>query len=152
MTVFSTSQDFTNCHTIHEREWTIDDLFNHPDFRLLYVPPANEQSNMTIITPSKQQPTSFPHQGQKFYALSHLWGTEPNKSLWDVSGFISDEDDSTIEPISMRLEKREPLLSLLRANPGYWWIDVLCCRSETPPVIMCGVYGIWMLHEMFCND
>lgn len=121
-----------------EKDWTLDDIFSHPDFRVLYVPPSNEE-NMTIITPSKYESASLHHQG--FYALSHLWGKEPKKHMWDVSDFITDEKNIPVEPIPMRPEKRKTLLSLLRANPGYWWIDVLCCRSDTPPVIMAGVYG-----------
>ncbi|KAJ8652743.1 hypothetical protein O0I10_011625 [Lichtheimia ornata] len=121
-----------------KQQWTLGEIFRHPDIRFLYVPSANEQRKMTLFTPSKHQQTSFLE--QNFYTLSHLWDTKPGENLWDVSDFIIDEEGITVEPIPMRPEKRETLLSLLKANPGYWWIDVLCSRSDTPPVIMSGVY------------
>ncbi|KAJ8660054.1 hypothetical protein O0I10_004282 [Lichtheimia ornata] len=139
MTVTISSKYLASRKAVLQKEWTLDDIFTHPDFRLLYVPSTNEQGGMTIITPSKHR-SSYLH-GREFYALSHLWGTEPNKHMWDVSDLISDEEGTLVEPIPMRPEKRKTLLSLLQSNPGYWWIDVLCCRSDTPPVIMSGVYG-----------
>ncbi|KAJ8659522.1 hypothetical protein O0I10_004887 [Lichtheimia ornata] len=140
MTITSTSTvpppDTEECGKL----WTLEDTFIHPEFRLLYVPPKDENDKMmTIITPSKHEPSYVPD--RKFYALSHLWGTDPKDNLWDVSDFISDEDGTTVDPIPMREEKRETFLNLLQENPGYWWIDVLCCRSDTPPIIMRGVYG-----------
>ncbi|KAJ8656442.1 hypothetical protein O0I10_007765 [Lichtheimia ornata] len=138
MTITSTSKDPpTNAE--FDKLWTLEDTFTHPDFRLLYVPPKDEDDKMTIITPSKHEASYVPD--RKFYALSHLWGTDPKDNLWDVSDFISDEDGTTVEPIPMRKEKRQTFLKLLQDNPGYWWIDVLCCRTDTPPVIMRGVYG-----------
>lgn len=121
-----------------KQQWTLGEIFRHPYIRFLYVPHANEQRKMTLFTPSKHQQTSFLE--QDFYALSHLWDTKPNEHLWDVSDLIIDEEGIAVEPIPMRPEKRETLLSLLKANPGYWWIDVLCSRSDTPPAIMSGVY------------
>ncbi|CDH52843.1 predicted protein [Lichtheimia corymbifera JMRC:FSU:9682] len=141
MTISSASKDFaadTKCGKL----WTLEDIFTHPEFRLLYVPPKDEDERMMIITigrPSKHEPSYVPD--RKFYALSHLWGTDPKDNLWDVSDFISDEDGTTVEPIPMREEKRATFLNLLQENPGYWWIDVLCCRTDTPPIIMRGVYG-----------
>ncbi|KAJ8659513.1 hypothetical protein O0I10_004878 [Lichtheimia ornata] len=138
MTITSTSKEpppDTECGKL----WTLEDTFIHPEFRLLYVPPKDEDGIMTIITPSKHEPSYVPD--RKFYALSHLWGTDPKDNLWDVSNFISDEDGTTVEPIPMREEKRETFLNLLQENPGYWWIDILCCRTDTPPIIMRGVYG-----------
>ncbi|KAJ8659525.1 hypothetical protein O0I10_004890 [Lichtheimia ornata] len=139
MTITSTSKEpppDTECGKL----WTLEDTFIHPEFRLLYVPSKDEDDKMmTIITPSKHEPSYVPD--RKFYALSHLWGTDPKENLWDVSDFINDENGATVEPIPMREEKRETFLNLLQENPGYWWIDVLCCRSDTPPVIMRGIYG-----------
>lgn len=120
-------------------QWTLGEIFRHPDIRFLYVPEANEKRKMTIFTPSKHQMTSFLE--QNFYALSHVWGIGPNECMWDVSDFIIDEEGTPVKPIPMRPEKRRTLLNLLKANPGYWWMDVLCSRSDTPPMIMSGVYG-----------
>ncbi|CDH52834.1 predicted protein [Lichtheimia corymbifera JMRC:FSU:9682] len=138
MTVTSTSKD-PPADTEFGKLWTLEDTFSDKDFRLLYVPPKNEQGIMTIITPSKHEPSYVPD--RKFHALSHLWGTDPKDNLWEVGDFISDEDGITVDPIPMREEKRDTFLKLLQENPGYWWIDVLCCRTDTPPVIMRGVYG-----------
>ncbi|KAI7874282.1 hypothetical protein K492DRAFT_42987 [Lichtheimia hyalospora FSU 10163] len=93
---------------------------------------------MTIVTPKN---TRFDISDRKFYALSHLWRTDPNENLWQVNDFIDDEDGTIVAPIPMRQEKRKALLNLLQDYPGYWWIDVLCHRSKAPPVIMRGVYG-----------
>lgn len=140
MTIISSSTSLVTKRIIIEKEWTLDDIFTHPDFRLLYVPPPNEQRNMTIITPSKHDLATL--RTRDFYALSHYWGNiEKDDNLWDVSDFITDEEGVLVKRIRMRKEKRKPLLSLLQANPGYWWIDVLCCRQKTPPIIMRGVYG-----------
>ena len=47
-----------------------------------------------------------------------------------------------MRPVSMRPEKREPLLAMLRDHPdSYWWIDVLCARSDTPLDIMGDIYA-----------
>ncbi|KAJ8659510.1 hypothetical protein O0I10_004875 [Lichtheimia ornata] len=138
MPITSTSKEPLS-DTEFDKLWTLEDTFTHPQFRLLYVPPKDEHDMMTIITPSKHEPSYVPD--RKFYALSHLWGTDPKDNLWEVSDFISDEDGTTVEPIPMRQEKREAFLNLLQENPGYWWIDVLCCRTDTPPIIMRGVYG-----------
>ncbi|KAJ8656440.1 hypothetical protein O0I10_007763 [Lichtheimia ornata] len=139
MTITSTSKDPSAADIEFGKLWTLEDTFTHQDFRLLYVPPKDEDEKMMIITPSKHDASYVPD--RKFYALSHLWGTDPKDNLWDVSDFISDEDGTTVEPIPMRKEKRETFLKLLQENPGYWWVDVLCCRTDTPPVIMRGVYG-----------
>ncbi|KAI7874550.1 hypothetical protein K492DRAFT_199873 [Lichtheimia hyalospora FSU 10163] len=42
----------------------------------------------------------------------------------------------------MRREKRDTLLGLLKDHPdSYWWIDVLCARSDTPLDIMGDIYS-----------
>ncbi|CDH52846.1 predicted protein [Lichtheimia corymbifera JMRC:FSU:9682] len=137
MTITSTSKDPPAVE--FDKVWTLEDTFTHAEFRLLYVPPKDEHGKMMIITPSKHEPSYVPD--RKFYALSHLWGTDPKDNLWEVSDFISDEDGTTVDPIPMRKEKRKTLVNLLQKIPGYWWIDVLCCRTDLPPVIMRGVYG-----------
>ncbi|KAI7874853.1 hypothetical protein K492DRAFT_199652 [Lichtheimia hyalospora FSU 10163] len=71
---------------------------------------------MTLFTPSKHQLTSFLE--QDFYALSHVYGIPPNEHMWEVSDFIIDEQGTPVGPIPMRPEKRDTLLSLLKANPG----------------------------------
>lgn len=79
-----------------------------------------------------------------YYALSHVWGlTEDNRYYWnDISDYVDDENGQPVEPVSMRDEKRDTLLTMLRDHPGsYWWIDVLCARTDTPLDIMGDIYA-----------
>lgn len=79
-----------------------------------------------------------------YYALSHIWGlTENNRYYWnDISEYVNDEEGQPMEPVSMRPEKRDTLLRLLEDHPdSYWWIDVLCARSDTPLDIMGDIYS-----------
>ena len=79
-----------------------------------------------------------------YYALSHLWGvTKENRYHWnDISEHAVDEEGQPVKPVSMRPEKRDALLALLRDHPdSYWWIDVLCARVDTPLDIMGDIYG-----------
>ncbi|KAI7878252.1 hypothetical protein K492DRAFT_179999 [Lichtheimia hyalospora FSU 10163] len=78
------------------------------------------------------------------YALSHLWGiSKDNPHLWEEIGdHVDDENGEPAAAIQMRPEKRNPLLSLLQNHPGsYWWIDVLCARTDTPLGIMGDIYA-----------
>ncbi|KAI7883031.1 hypothetical protein K492DRAFT_175788 [Lichtheimia hyalospora FSU 10163] len=79
-----------------------------------------------------------------YYALSHLWKiTENERHLWEEIGeYVDDLDGEPSAPVSMRREKRETLLGLLKDHPdSYWWIDVLCARSDTPLDIMGDIYS-----------
>ncbi|KAI7885177.1 hypothetical protein K492DRAFT_22051 [Lichtheimia hyalospora FSU 10163] len=79
-----------------------------------------------------------------YYALSHLWRiSENNRHMWEEIGeYVDDVDGQPAAPVSMRLEKRDALLGLLKDHPdSYWWIDVLCARSDTPLDIMGDIYS-----------
>ncbi|KAI7883030.1 hypothetical protein K492DRAFT_54604 [Lichtheimia hyalospora FSU 10163] len=79
-----------------------------------------------------------------YYALSHLWKiTENERHLWEEIGeYVDDLDGKPAAPVSMRAEKRDTLLGLLKDHPdSYWWIDVLCARSDTPLDIMGDIYS-----------
>ena len=79
-----------------------------------------------------------------YYALSHLWGiTENNRHLWhEIGDYVDDENGKPVYPVSMREEKRDTLLKMLEDSPdSYWWIDVLCARSDTPLDIMGDIYA-----------
>ncbi|KAI7881259.1 hypothetical protein K492DRAFT_194483 [Lichtheimia hyalospora FSU 10163] len=79
-----------------------------------------------------------------YYALSHLWRiTKETPYKWDDIGtYVDDEDGKPVAPVSMRPEKRGTLLELLRKHPdSYWWIDVLCARTDTPLDIMGDIYA-----------
>lgn len=126
-------------------------LLADPYFLLLYVP--EDGGKMQVI-----QPVSHSYHHERFikriheakgvpsfyYALSHLWGiSKDNRHLWyDISEYVDDEEGEPMEPISMRPEKRDTLLRLLRDHPdSYWWIDVLCARTNTPLDIMGDIYS-----------
>lgn len=79
-----------------------------------------------------------------YYALSHVWGlSENNRYLWnEIGDYVDDENGKPADPVSMRPEKRDTLLSMLKDHPGsYWWIDVLCARTDTPLDIMGDIYA-----------
>ncbi|CDH58050.1 predicted protein [Lichtheimia corymbifera JMRC:FSU:9682] len=79
-----------------------------------------------------------------YYALSHLWGlSENNRHYWnDISEHVDDENGQPVHPVSMRPEKRDALLTMLKDHPdSYWWIDVLCARTDTPLDIMGDIYA-----------
>ena len=81
--------------------------------------------------------TDLPH-----YALSHLWGITKEPHMWDIGQYVDDEEGKPAAPISMRPEKRQTLLKLLEGHPDtYWWIDVLCARTDTPLDIMGDIYA-----------
>ncbi|KAJ8652020.1 hypothetical protein O0I10_012364 [Lichtheimia ornata] len=126
-------------------------LLSNPNFLLLYVP--ENGAKMQVI-----RPTSDPYHRRRmirrineaegipsfYYALSHLWGiTENNRHYWDDIGeYVNDEDGHPMKPVSMRPEKRDTLLALLKDHlDSYWWIDVLCARTETPLDIMGDIYA-----------
>ncbi|CDS08875.1 hypothetical protein LRAMOSA10236 [Lichtheimia ramosa] len=79
-----------------------------------------------------------------YYALSHLWGiSNENRYHWnDISNYVIDEQGQPVKPVSMRPEKRDKLLAMLMGHPdSYWWIDVLCARTDTPLDIMGDIYA-----------
>ncbi|KAI7874422.1 hypothetical protein K492DRAFT_240852 [Lichtheimia hyalospora FSU 10163] len=126
-------------------------LLVDPHFLLLYVP--ENGTKMQII-----QPANDPHHRKRmikrineakripsfYYALSHLWGlTGNNRFHWnDIGEYVDDEEGQPAKPVSMRPEKRDTLLALLKDHPdSYWWIDVLCARTDTPLDIMGDIYA-----------
>lgn len=60
--------------------------------------------------------------------------------MWDdISNYVDDENGQPMEPVPMRVEKRSTLLRLLEDHPdSYWWIDVLCARSNDFPFDILG--------------
>lgn len=119
-----------------KREWP--SLYTNPDFLVLHV---SDDGTMTIIRPAEAPEHRKNMEEQHgHYALSHLWGNAKDYPYWDVGDFIKDTMGEPVEPIPMRPEKRDALLALLKAYPGYWWIDVLCARVDTPLVIMGSIY------------
>lgn len=131
-------------------------LLNHNDFLLLYVP--NDGSKLKLVKPAQdsshqldmiQRINQSENNPSTWYALSHMWGTTKEEDqIWHkISDHIDDEYGNPINPLGdnpiyMRSEKRDPLLTLLGAYPdSYWWIDVLCARTSTPLDIMGDIYA-----------
>ncbi|KAI7878244.1 hypothetical protein K492DRAFT_179994 [Lichtheimia hyalospora FSU 10163] len=125
-------------------------LLEHPHFMLLYVP--GDRSKMKLVKPASdsyhreriiqridKEERVLPH-----YALSHLWSISKAKPhMWSTIGeYVDDENGKPAAPVSMRVEKRKTLLALLNKHPdSYWWIDVLCARTDTPLAIMGYIYA-----------
>ncbi|KAJ8652575.1 hypothetical protein O0I10_011780 [Lichtheimia ornata] len=138
-----------NCKEFFEKG--LSALLADEHFLLLYVPEIG--GRMQIV-----RPASDPYHRQRmiqkineakgvpsfYYALSHLWGlTENNRYHWnEIADFVDDEDGQPVKPVSMRPAKRDTLLALLQDHPdSYWWIDVLCARTDTPLDIMGDIYS-----------
>ncbi|KAJ8655970.1 hypothetical protein O0I10_008410 [Lichtheimia ornata] len=138
----------------HKRffEKGLNALLADPHFLLLYVP-EDEGSKMQVVRPAndtyhqkriKRKINEAKGIPSFYYALSHLWGlSEDNRYYWDeIKDYVDDENGNPMESVSMRPEKRDPLLALLKDHPGsYWWIDVLCARRSTPLDIMGDIYS-----------
>ncbi|CDS13145.1 hypothetical protein LRAMOSA05323 [Lichtheimia ramosa] len=120
-------------------------------FLLLYVPdngakmqvirPASDTYHRKRIIKRINEAKCIP---SFYYALSHLWGiSKSNRHWWNEIGeYVDDEQGQPMEPVSMRPEKRDTLLSMLEDHPdSYWWIDVLCARTDTPLGIMGDIYA-----------
>ncbi|CDH59381.1 predicted protein [Lichtheimia corymbifera JMRC:FSU:9682] len=126
-------------------------LLGDEHFLLLYVP--EDGAKMQIVKPAndayhrKRMIKRIDEAGRVpsfYYALSHLWGiTEDNRHIWEeISEYVNDINGQPVDPVSMRPEKRGPLLAMLRDHPdSYWWIDVLCARTDTPLDIMGDIYA-----------
>ena len=139
----------------NHRKWFFENglsaLLDDPHFLLLYVP--NNDDKMQIIQPAsdlyhRKRMIERINEAKRipsfYYALSHLWGiSKENRHLWyKISDYVDDEKGQPAAPVSMRPEKRDTLLALLKSHPdSYWWIDVLCARTETPLDIMGDIYA-----------
>ncbi|CDH59362.1 predicted protein [Lichtheimia corymbifera JMRC:FSU:9682] len=134
-------------HNQHLRGY---ELLEHPHFLLVYVP--KNGAKMRLVKPSidpyhreqiiqriNKEDNLLPH-----YALSHLWGvSRDNPYVWkEIGDYVDDENGQPVAPVSMRHKKRNTLLTLLQSHPdSYWWIDVLCARTDTPLAIMGDIYA-----------
>ncbi|KAI7878253.1 hypothetical protein K492DRAFT_196988 [Lichtheimia hyalospora FSU 10163] len=126
-------------------------LLVDPHFLLIYVP--ENGANMQIIQPANdlyhrkrmiQRINEAKRIPSFYYALSHLWGiSENNQHLWhEIGDYVDDENGQPVNPVSMRPEKRDTLIAMLKDHPdSYWWIDVLCARTDTPLDIMGDIYS-----------
>ncbi|CDH59419.1 predicted protein [Lichtheimia corymbifera JMRC:FSU:9682] len=126
-------------------------LLDDEYFLLLYVP--ENGGRMQVIRPASdsyhrkrmiKRINEVKHIPSFYYALSHLWGLKENDRYhWhDIHEYVDDEEGQPMKPVSMRLEKRDALLALLKYHPdSYWWIDVLCARHDTPLDIMGDIYS-----------
>ncbi|KAI7878423.1 hypothetical protein K492DRAFT_196834 [Lichtheimia hyalospora FSU 10163] len=144
------SENSLDDHVKHRFERGLSALLANPYFLLLHVP--ENGAKMQIV-----QPAEDPYHRERmvkrineargipsfYYALSHLWGiSKDDPQLWEEIGeYVNDIDEQPAKPVSMRPEKRNTLLGLLSDHPdSYWWIDVLCARTDTPLDIMGDIY------------
>ncbi|KAI7875157.1 hypothetical protein K492DRAFT_211108 [Lichtheimia hyalospora FSU 10163] len=144
------SENSLDDHIKQHFEKGLSALLADPYFLLLYVP--ENGAKMQIVQPAKNsyhrermvkrinEAKGIP---SFYYTLSHLWGiSKEDPQLWEEIGeYVNDLDEQPAEPVSMRPEKRDTLLGLLKDHPdSYWWIDVLCARTDTPLDIMGDIY------------
>ncbi|KAI7887300.1 hypothetical protein K492DRAFT_189235 [Lichtheimia hyalospora FSU 10163] len=137
-------------HVKQRFEKGLSALLADPYFLLLHVP--ENGAKMHIV-----QPAEDPYHRERmvkrineakgipsfYYALSHLWKiSKDDPQLWeDIGEYVNDLDEQPAKPVSIRPEKRDTLLGLLKDHPdSYWWIDVLCARTDTPLDIMGDIY------------
>ncbi|KAI7878003.1 hypothetical protein K492DRAFT_197215 [Lichtheimia hyalospora FSU 10163] len=125
-------------------------LLTDPYFLLLHVP--ENGAKMQIVKPAEdsyhrermvKRINEAKDTPSCYYALSHLWKiSKDDPQLWeDIGEYINGIDEQPAKPVSMRPEKRDTLLGLLKNHPdSYWWIDVLCARTDTPLDIMGDIY------------
>jgi hypothetical protein len=106
----------------------MDNLFNHPGFRLIYV-----DDDMSLVTPLDHKEDIL----EKGYrCISHLWGQSPLK--WEnhpVKGVDW--------KVHVRQEKRERIMQIFNHHKGYFWMDVFCTDQSDinkPLDIMGDVY------------
>ncbi|KAI7876521.1 hypothetical protein K492DRAFT_172439 [Lichtheimia hyalospora FSU 10163] len=144
------SENSLDDHVKHRFEKGLSALLADPYFLLLHVP--ENGAKMQIIQPAKDsyhrermvkrinEAKDIP---SFYYTLSHLWKiSKDDPHLWEEIGeYVNDLDGQPAKPVSMRPEKRETLLGLLKDHSdSYWWIDVLCARTDTPLDIMGDIY------------
>ncbi|KAI7875975.1 hypothetical protein K492DRAFT_182148 [Lichtheimia hyalospora FSU 10163] len=144
------SENSLDDHVKQHFERGLSALLANPYFLLLHVP--ENGAKIQIVQPAKD---SYHRERMMkrineakgipsfYYALSHFWGiSKDDPKLWEGIGeYVNDIDEQPAKPVSMRPEKRDALLGLLKDHPdSYWWIDVLCARTDTPLDIMGDIY------------
>ncbi|KAI7881893.1 hypothetical protein K492DRAFT_224810 [Lichtheimia hyalospora FSU 10163] len=144
------SENILDDHVKRRFERGLSALLADPYFLLLHVP--ENGAKMQIV-----QPAEDPYHRERmvkrineaegipsfYYALSHLWKiSKDDPQLWeDIGEYVNDLDEQPAKPVSMRPEKRDTLIGLLKDHPdSYWWIDVLCAHTDTPLDIMGDIY------------
>ncbi|KAI9311796.1 hypothetical protein BX666DRAFT_2125174 [Dichotomocladium elegans] len=117
-------------------------LLENPNFRLIHVH-KNAQGQqgkqvMNIVTPAWDNAIYNAVNQQGYYTVSHLWGQRENWRLWTNHGIVGPRGEKITAKVLP--EKQAAILSLLLSTPGFWWIDMFCSQSDTPPSIMGDVY------------
>ncbi|KAI9311797.1 hypothetical protein BX666DRAFT_895998 [Dichotomocladium elegans] len=114
-------------------------LLENQNFRLIHVH-KNDQGKhiMNIVTPAWDNAIYNAVNQQGYYTVSHLWGQKENWRLWTNHGVVGPRGEKITAKVLP--EKQAAILSLLLSTPGFWWIDMFCSQSDTPPSIMGDVY------------
>ncbi|KAI9311553.1 hypothetical protein BX666DRAFT_2031991 [Dichotomocladium elegans] len=116
-------------------------LYENPDFSLIQVKKENKYSvSMRIVIPAHDRKVKKEIEEKGYYALSHVWGKQSDWVLWEDHSIIG--TDGYPATVFIREEKKRAILELLHTYDGYWWIDLFCSGSATPPVIMGDVYRL----------
>ncbi|KAI9311795.1 hypothetical protein BX666DRAFT_895962 [Dichotomocladium elegans] len=115
-------------------------LFRNREFRLIHVPNEVDKGAqpMTIVTPALNYYIYNEVLRDGYYTLSHVWGPEEEWETWRGHG-ITGTNGKTVEA-KVRPKKQNVILRLLLSHPGFWWIDVFCAQTKTPPSIMGYIY------------
>ncbi|KAI9316077.1 hypothetical protein BX666DRAFT_2028307 [Dichotomocladium elegans] len=93
---------------------------------------------MNIVTPAEDERVHNRVCRYGYYTVSHLWGPEERWKPWKDHGILGPNG----KPMEVKIlpEKQDTIFKLLLSHPGFWWIDVFCAQSKTPPSIMGNVY------------
>jgi hypothetical protein len=96
----------------------MDNLFDHPGFRLIYV---DQNGFMSLVTPLTDGSDDVLKNGYR--CISHYWG--PNPPKWE-----NHPVNGAYWGVHVREEKRRKLLRILDYFKGYWWVDVFCTNQD----------------------
>jgi hypothetical protein len=101
---------------------TLDNLFNHPGFRLIFI---DDDGSMSLEGPFDEESRQKVQGGYR--CISHVWGTADKTKdyAWEGHGITN-----VTWKVEVREEKRKRVMQVFKHHRGYWWMDVFCTNQE----------------------